>query len=204
MTRTPRKPLWRWEPGPYLLLLLLLLATGTVKPERWPVLFDVLLVVTIAVAAGVIVLLVVQARSGPRNPDSFGVLRDLDGLRLLPVAPSDAPPTPVIGTQQHQSAIDSTRARAGGTPTAVLVPDATRWLGLRLRVAVHLVAVDRVYHVGFLPERAVARYNDGLRAPASRGEYVAVPARVNGETRPFRVELDLGSLAGVVDEAQAS
>lgn len=194
MTRTLRKPLWRWEPAPYVLLIVLMLATGSVVPDRNPVVYWVLFAATVAAAAVVIVLIVVQLARGRRNPDAVGMLSSLDGLELVPLASSSAPPTPVVDASRHQSALDSARARAGVAPVAVLVPDATRWLALRIRVAVHVVVPGKVYHVGFLPEQATARYDLGLRNLAVQRRFVTAPARVIGTARPFAAEVDLGSL----------
>ncbi|MHA7987001.1 hypothetical protein ACX9R5_14475 [Rathayibacter sp. CAU 1779] len=204
MTRPLRKPLWRWEPAPYLLLILLLLITGSIRPERLPVVYWILFAITAVVAAVLIVLLVVQLVRGRRNPDAAGMLTSLDGIQLVRLGTSDAPRTPVADTARHQAALDSAQARAGRAPVVVLVPDATRWLALRIRIAVHVVVPDRIYHVGFLPDQATIRYNAGLRALAARGRYVAAPATVIGSSRPYKLELDLGALTDVIDAAHES
>jgi hypothetical protein len=203
MTRTLRKPLWRWEPAPYVLLVVLLLVTGSIRPERLPVVYWVLFVITALVALGLLVLLIRQSVRGPRNPDSAGILTGLDGLELVQLSATAAPPTPVADTARHQAALDTAQARAGSSPIAVLVPDATRWLALRIRIAVHLVAGDRVYHVGFLPDRATERYNEGLHVLAARRAYVCAPSKVTGGSRPFGLELDLGSLTELVDSVRS-
>ncbi|NNC13338.1 hypothetical protein HII28_15815 [Planctomonas sp. JC2975] len=199
MTRALRKPLWRWEPAPYVLLILLLLVTGSIRPDRLPVVYWILFAITVLVAAWLLVQVVMQLVHGPRNPDAAGMLSSLEGIELVPLAASDAPRTPVVDTARHQGALDSAQARAGRTPVAVLVPDATRWLALRIRIAVHVVASDRVYHVGFLPDQATARYNAELGALASRNLFVSAPATVMGTSQPYRLQLDLGSLAGTLD-----
>jgi hypothetical protein len=83
----------------------------------------------------------------------------------------------------------------------VLVPDATRWLGLRIRIAVHLVAGDRVYHVGFLPDRATERYNEGLRALAARRAYVSAPSSITGTAPRYGLDVDLGALPALLGSA---
>lgn len=204
MDRTPRKPLWRWEPAPYLLLVLLVLATGSVRPTVLPVAYWILLAVTVVAAAVLVTGFVLRIARGPRNPDAAGILTSLDGIQLVPLKPSDAPPTPVIGTQRHQEALYTVHARAGSSPVAVLAPDATRWLGLRIRIAVHLVAADRVHHVGFLSDIATSRFNGGLRTLAAGRRFVSATAKVIGDDRPFALQLDLGGLGDVADPAQAS
>lgn len=203
MDRTLRKPLWRWEPGPYLLLVLLVLVTGSLRPDLFSVAYWILFSITVAVAAALISVFVLRLVRGPRNPDAAGMLTTLDGLDLVPLEPSSAPPTPVIGVQRHQEALYTVHARAGSSPVAVLVPDATRWLGLRIRIAVHLIAAGRVHHVGFLSDISTLRYNAGLHTLAQRRRFVTAVATVVGDARPFALQLDLGALAGVVD-VQAS
>jgi hypothetical protein len=201
MTRTLRKPLWRWEPGPYLLLILLLISTASIPPRRLPVLYTVLFVLTAIVAVVLLVLLVRQGLRGRRNPDPAGILTSLDGLELVPLGATDAPITPVADTARHQAALENVRVRAGSSPVAVLVPDATRWLGLRIRIAVHLVAGDRVYHVGFLPDRATERYNEGLRALAARRAYVSAPSSITGTAPRYGLDVDLGALPALLGSA---
>jgi hypothetical protein len=204
MDRTLRKPLWRWEPGPYLLLVLLVLVTGSLRPDRFPVAYWILFAITVAVAAVLVAVFVLRLVRGPRNPDAAGMLVTLDGLDLVHLEPSDAPPTPVIGTQRHQEALYTVHARVGSSPVAVLVPDATRWLGRRIRIAVHLIAAGRVHHVGFLSDISTGRYNAGLHALAQQRRFVTAGATIVGEERPFTLQLDLGALTGVADAAQAS
>ncbi|GAB3807836.1 hypothetical protein GCM10028798_33000 [Humibacter antri] len=211
MTSTPRKPLWRWDPAPYVLLLILLIVTSSIPPLGAPVLYWALVAITALVALVLVVLLVAQLARGRRNPDAAGILSSLDGLELVRLAASAAPATPVVETRRHQGALESVLARVGENPEAVLVPDATRWLGLRIRIAVHLVAGGRVHHVGFLPDRSTQRYNAGLRALAARHLYVCAPSTVisskatrstpSGTSSVLDVQLDLGSLADVVDQA---
>ncbi|MGA0568686.1 hypothetical protein ACO2Q7_15255 [Rathayibacter sp. KR2-224] len=201
MTGTQRKPLWRWEPAPYLLLILLLIATASVPPGQLPILYWTLVVITAIVAVILVALLVVQLGRGPRNPDASGMLSGLGGIELKALPTTAAPSTPVVGTTRHQGAIESARARAGTSPSAVLVPDATRWLGLRIRIAVHLVASERVHHVGFLPERATERYNERLRALAAERRFVSVPATIKGEASPYAIDVDLGALADMAEAA---
>lgn len=197
MISAPRKPLWRWEPAPYLLLIVLLIATSVVGP-RLPALYWVLFAVTSVVAASLLVMIVMGIARGPGNPDSAGILSSLDGLELVEFPAADAPPTPVVGTRRHQAALDAVHARGISSPPAVLVPDATRWLARRIRIAVHLVADEHVYHVGFLPEAATVRYNSGLHELAAQRRYVRAPSSMIGKPGSYGVELALGGLPELV------
>lgn len=189
------KPLLSWEPFPFFVVLLLLIATGFVRPDGppwvlWP--FVILLV------AAIVWLVVRTARDRrPANPDRWGDLLTLDGLTIV-----DAPGTsrevrtvaPVDDAYRHQPAIDLARTRGGAEQTAVLVPRASRWLSPRFRVGVQLVGGDRPRHAGFLRADAQTRWDGLLDALAAQGRYVRVPAMITGAARPFGVELDLSGL----------
>ena len=194
MPRTLRKPLWRWEPGPYLLVLILIVITSAIRPDVFPVAYWIAFGITVVGCAGLIVLIVVSFAHRSRNPDAAGILRSLDGIELVPVPGSEVPPTPVLSTRRHQQAIEAALSWTGSASVAVLVPDATRWLGRRIRIAVHLVAEDRPYHAGFLPDLATVRYNDLLRAQAGVGRYAAVVCRVSGPAGRRRLDVALGEL----------
>lgn len=209
MGRPLRKPFWRWEPLPYLVLVLLLLFTGSVRADAAPAVFWPALAVTVAAAIAFVVLLIGQARRGRPNPDSSGDLYTLDGLAVVDVPASADRPVPVVEVNRHQAAIDASQAWAGAdrAQTAVLVPGASRWLGLRLRVSVQLVSehagVPRIHHAGFLPEQAAEKWQQELAALRRAGVYLRVPAIVVGSGRPFTVQLDLGGLGQSVRTASA-
>lgn len=203
MIRTLRKPLWRWEPAPYLLLIVLAAVTVSISPNGAPVAYWTLLTLTVVVAAIAVTLLVVSLVRGRSNPDSAGMLSGIDDLELVPLDAGSAPATPVADTNRHRAALESVAARAVGIPTAVLVPDATRWLGLRIRIAVHLVVPGKVYHVGFLPEQATVAYTAGLRALAARRRFVSPPVRSFATDPPYKLELDLGALSAVLEQRAA-
>ncbi|TAM67684.1 MAG: hypothetical protein EPN48_13765 [Microbacteriaceae bacterium] len=190
-----RKPLWRWEPAGYILLFLLLFVTSALQVTGPVIAFWVFLGVTAAVALIVLAGLFGAGARGRRNPDAYGNLTTLAGLTLVPTPPSDAARTVVSDASRHQNAIDAAAAFGGGTLTAVLVPRATRWLGRRYRVAVHLVAGanQRVFHAGFLPLALGDEWHALLLPLRAEGRYLLVPATVFGDRRPFSVELDLGS-----------
>lgn len=189
------KPLLSWEPFPFLVVLVLLLITGFIRPDApawvlWP--FLVLLVAAI----GYLGYRFMRERR-PTNPDRWGDLASLDGLELV-----DAPGeervvrtvAPVDDVQRHQPAIDLARVHGGAEQHAVLVPRASRWLSPRYRVGVQLVGGDRPRHAGFLRADAETRWAGTLDALRTRGAYVRVPALITGASRPFGVELDLSGL----------
>ena len=192
------KPITRWEPAPFLALLVLLLFTGIVRPEGPPVVFWGFMVL-VAGAIGWLIWSLV--RSGRReNPDQWGDLSSLEGLEVV-----DAPQrsrevravVPVDDTHRHQPAIELARLHGGTEQSAVLVPRASRWLSRRYRIGVQLVGDDHPRHAGFLGRSAEDRWTgllDGLR---DHGRYVRVPALITGAARPFGVELDLSGLDGL-------
>lgn len=199
-----RKPFWRWAPLPYLVLILLMLATGTMQDARLRPAFDVLFWVTLAAAIAVAVWFLAGVVRGPRNPDASGMLRSLDGLVLLEAAPSDAHPVAVVETRRRQHAIDAALAFGDARTRAILVPHASSWWGLRYRTAVHLVAGERVWHAGELHHGASERWDAPLEAlRVRRGAFVTVPAVIEDAARPFAVDLDLGGLDALVQAASS-
>jgi hypothetical protein len=203
MPRTRRKPLWRWEPFPYAVVLLLVIVTGTVRPDATPIAFWVLLAVTVAAIAAFAILLIRERGRGRANPDGSGRLVTLEGLTIVDAAARHARPTPVAETARHQTVIELARLRAGDEPEAVLVPGATRLFGRRLLVGVQLVAgAGRLLHAGFLPGGAEDRWYEELAELQTRDVYLRVPAAVRGTARPFSVELDLGGLDDAIRSAR--
>jgi hypothetical protein len=197
-------PLARWEPLPYLVLVVLLVLTSFVRPSVpwafWP------LVGLIVAAIAWLVLLTLSERRR-RNPDPLGDLTSLDGLRIVdahPVPGEVRSVVPVGDVERHQPAIDLARIHAGAEQHAVLVPRARRWLSRRYRVGVQLVGDPRPRHAGFLRPDADARWRDGLDAAHEQGVFLRVPARITGATRPHGVELDLTGLDAAIDAARRS
>lgn len=204
MPEPRRKSFWRWEPLPYLAVLILLVFAGAVRPNAAPVLFWIVAPVTVVVVVAFVVMLIVQVRRPKPNPDASGDLATLDGLTVIAAAPTDGPRVPVDDVRRHQSAIEAAEAfatSAGRPVEAVLVPGATRWLALRLRVSVQLVGGTHISHGGFLPERAADRWQGELTRLRDGGIYLRVPVVVRGAPRSFTVEVDLGGLADAVNEA---
>lgn len=190
-----RKPLLLWEPFPYLVLLVALLATSFVRPGSSPWLFWPLISV-LAVSLGYLVYSISRERRGA-NPDQWGNLLRLDGLTIVDAAGAEREVrtvVPVEGASRHQAAIDLARVHGGAEQQAVLVPRASRWLGRRYRIGVQLVGGDRPRHAGYLPASAEERVVDRLDAMRGEGRYVRVPALITGAARPFGVELDLSGL----------
>lgn len=192
----------RWEPLPYLVLLVLLVLTGLIRPESGPA-FGALVAAIAAAGAWLATVFVRERRM--RNPDPMGDLTALDGLDLV-----DAPAAggalrrmvPVADAHRHQPAIDLARLHGGADQHAVLVPRARRWLSPRYRIGVQLVGDGRPRHAGFVADGADATWRDRLDALRERGRYARVPARIEGSARPFRVDLDLSGLpATLADEA---
>jgi len=189
------KPLLAWEPFPLLVLIVLLLLTGVIRPGGPPVLFWPFVLVVLAALGWFVVSLVRASR--PRNPDQWGDLSGLEGLDVI-----DAPRrervvrsvVPVEDTNRHQPAIELARLYGSPEQHAVLVPRASRWLSRRYRIGVQLVGGDRPRHAGFLGRVAEARWVELLDGMRERGAFVRVPAIVTGDSRPYGVELDLSGL----------
>ena len=197
------KPLTRWEPMPFLVVFVLLLLTGVVRPDGAPILLWVLVALLLASLAWLVVSLVRSTRRS--NPDQWGDLSSLDGIRLI-----DAPRrerevrtvVPVDDTQRHQPAIELARLHGGTEQHAVLVPRASRWLSRRYRIGVQLVGGDRPRHAGFLGRASEDRWVELLDGLREDGRFVRVPALITGAARPYGVDLDLSGLDGVAGQGR--
>lgn len=189
----------RWEPLPYLALLVLLVLTGVIRPESGAP-FVVLMAAIVLCGAWLVSLLVRERRT--RNPDTMGDLSTLDGLDLVDARSAGATVrtvVPVADAHRHQAAIELARLHGGTEQQAVLVPRARRWLSPRYRIGVQLAGDGRPRHAGFVADAADATWRDRLDALGHEGRFVRVPARIEGDARPFRVELDLSGLARAVE-----
>ena len=192
------KPLLSWEPLPFLVLVVLLLLTGVVRPESPPVLLWALILGIVAALVWLVLSLVRASRQ--RNPDQWGDLSTLEGLTLVDasrVAREVRSVVPVDDVRRHQPAIELARIHGGTEQSAVLVPRASRWLKRRYRIGVQLVGGDRPRHAGFLSRAAEDRWIELLDGRLERGEYVRVPAIITGASRPYGVELDLSGLGSL-------
>jgi membrane protein implicated in regulation of membrane protease activity len=179
MLDAPRKfkPLWRWELLLFALVLLLAIAANVVIRAAWPVVSAVLTVLLLVVAVGLAALLIVPLFRA-RGRDSENTLRTVEGAELVAAQPvgEQRMRVPLEGGERRQTAIEAARATSRGTPTAVLTPDASRWLGRELRVAVDLVADDgRVYRAGFVPRDLGAALDPQLHELRSSGRIATVP-----------------------------
>ncbi|HEY9366209.1 MAG TPA: hypothetical protein VIP55_06215 [Agromyces sp.] len=189
------KPFLAWEPLPYLVVFVLLLLTGVVRPDAPPWLLWPFLAILAAAVAWLVVGLVRGSRRS--NPDQWGDLTTLDGLELM-----DAPRVerevravvPVADAHRHQPAIELARLHGGTEQHAVLVPRSSRWLSRRYRIGVQLVGGDRPRHAGFLSPAADDRWRDLLDGMREQGRYARVPALITGGSRPYGVEVDLSGL----------
>lgn len=192
------KPLTRWEPMPFLVVLVLLLLTGVVRPDGSPVLVWALVVLLVAALAWLVFSLVRSTRRA--NPDAWGDLSSLDGIELVEAPRREREVrtvVPVDDVHRHQPAIELARLHGGTEQSAVLVPRASRWLSRRYRIGVQLVGGDRPRHAGFLRRDAEDRWVELLERLRDRGTFVRVPAIVTGAERPYRVELDLSGLGAL-------
>jgi hypothetical protein len=189
------KPLLAWEPFPLLVVIVLLLFTGVIRPDAPPVLFWPFVLVVLAALGWFVVSLVRATRR--TNPDQWGDLSSLDGLDVID-APRQArvvrSVVPVEDTNRHQPAIELARLYGSPEQFAVLVPRASRWLSRRYRIGVQLVGGDRPRHAGFLGRIAEERWVELLDGLRERGAFVRVPAIVTRDSRPYGVELDLSGL----------
>ncbi|MFF2273125.1 hypothetical protein ACFVTX_12665 [Agromyces sp. NPDC058136] len=202
MSAPRRKPLLRWEPLPFLVVLVLLIATGGVRPDSPPWLFWPFNVVLVASLVWLVAVLVRGRRR--TNPDQWGDLRTLDGLELVEAQAFERAVrqvAPVADSYRHQPAIDLALLHGGADQHAVLVPRASRWLSMRYRVGVQLVGGGTPRHAGFLPEKVDGTWRELLDGLALDGRYVRVPARITGDARPHGVELDLGGLEALARPA---
>ena len=195
------KPLFAWEPFPFIVVGVLLLVTSIVRPEAPPWVLWPFVGVLVAAIAWLAVSLMRGGRAA--NPDQWGDLRTVDGLEIvdaLHVERGVRAVAPVADAHRHQPSIELAMLHGGAEQPAVLVPRASRWLSRRYRIGVQLVGGDHPRHAGFLEEAADVRWRDALDALRQRGSYVRVPALIVGTARPFKVELDLSGLEAAVGE----
>jgi len=196
-----RKPLLAWEPLPFLVVVVLLIATSAIRPESPAWLFWPFTIALVAAVAWVVVGLVPRRRT---NPDQWGDLATLDDLVLVDAPHVDREVRAIASVddvRRHQAAIELARLHGGADQPAVLVPRANRWLSRRYRIGVQLVGGDRPRHAGFLSDAVDAHWRDRLDALAQTRRYARVPARITGASRPFGVELDLSGLERVLSDS---
>lgn len=183
------KPLWRWEAFLFVLVLVLAMAASLVARVEWGIAGAVLAIALLVVAVAAAALLVVPLFL-PRGRDSENTRKTLAGVDLVPIEPART--VRVLESERRQTGIEAARAKSAGQPVGVLTPDASRWLGRRLHIAVDLLADDgRIYRAGFLPPELDPVLVPLLHELGARGEAASVAVTVVGERRPFRVEVKL-------------
>jgi hypothetical protein len=197
MSSSPRrKPLWRWEAFLFGVVLVLAVVGSVLARAPWGVAGAVLTFVLLVVAVAAAVLLVLPLlRRGGRDSENSRRAVDRAAVQELPAA-GERMTVPVLETKRRQLGIEAARNRSAGEPLAVLTPDASRWLGRRLRVAVDLVADDgTVYRAGFVPPEIDAALDALVRPATAEGRIVEVPVRILGDQPPFRVEIRVPATA---------
>jgi uncharacterized membrane protein YhaH (DUF805 family) len=190
--RLRRKPLWRWELFLFAVVLVAAMAASLALRPDWPIIGPVISIVllVVAVAAALALMVPLLRRTGR---DSENSRHGVDGVELVPLAPLWSVPTTVrvVESERRQTSIEAAVAKSG-TVRAVLTPDASRWLGRELRVAVDLVDDDGgVHRAGFVPRDLDARVDDAVRPLVQRGAAPLVPVTVTASGRPFTVEIRL-------------
>jgi hypothetical protein len=177
------------------------MVTGSINPSNSPIAYWVALSITAAVLLVALGRLVVRLSRGRPPIDDDGNIQRLSELTIVTVEGSDGPRTPVGETYRHQSAIEAARSLGGAQLVALLVPDATRWFGLRLRVGVQLVADERVYHAGFLEQPSDQRWNEILRPLRAERRLVSVPVAIAERAGSLTITLDLSGVDDAIRSA---
>jgi len=190
------KPLWRWEVLLFAVVLVLAMAASLVSRADWPVIGPVLtialLVLALAAAAALVVPLLVTT-----GRDSENTRKTLEGVELVPFDEAPARTIRVQETERRQTSIDAARAKSRGDElVAVLTPDASRWLGRQLRVAVDLIADDGTIHrAGFVPPELDAALDARLQPLVRERKAATVTATIvdlgADAVKPLRVEIRL-------------
>ena len=189
------KPFWRWEAFLFAMVLVLAIGANFVSRADWPVVGPILGIALLVLAVVIAVLLILPLflRNGR---DSENTRKSLEGVELVEIEPTKT--LRVVETERRQNAIDAARAKSHGPVTAVLTPDASRWLGRELRVAVDLIGDDgQIYRAGFVPRDVDLDLGAELRPLAARRAAVVVPVTIGGASRPFTVDFGLGPVPAV-------
>lgn len=202
MPRPRRKPFLRWAPLPWVVLLALMLVTGSlhdVHAEGW---YLAGIVVTVLFVGALAVGMAAAARRHGPNFTAEGRLAKLEGLELLEV-PAAGHPITVADVRRHQIEIGAALARTVQEPRALLVPGVGNWWNLRSDIAVYLLADDGFHHVGRLGDQAQLAWQAELDALRAESRYAVVPAVVTGVARSFAVDVRLEGLRVLDREAVA-
>jgi hypothetical protein len=186
------KPIWRWEAFLFAMVLILAMAASLVSRAEWPVAGPILAIALLVLAIVLAVLLVLPLFL-PSGRDSENTRKSLEGVELVPVEATKT--VRVVESERRQTSIDAARAKSTNGVTAVLTPDASRWLGRELRVAVDLIGGDGALHrAGFVPRELDAELDTELQPLAKRRAALVVPVAINGDSRPFTVDIGLGPI----------
>ncbi|NQX33918.1 hypothetical protein [Herbiconiux sp. VKM Ac-2851] len=187
------KPLWRWEALLFAVVLVAAMAASLVARPSLPVVGPIASVLLLAIAVAAALALIVPLLR-KKGHDSENSRHDLGGVELVPFPGLGEVPvtTRVVESERRQTAIEAALAKSRAVQ-AVLTPDASRWLGRELRVAVDLVDdAGAAHRVGFVPRDVDARVDEALRTvTADSGRAATVPVTVVGAERPRRVEIVL-------------
>jgi hypothetical protein len=202
MPRPRHKPFWRWTPLPWLVLIALMLATGTMHDLDAEGPYAAMIVVSVLFAIGFAIGLIVAARRRGPNFTAEGRLARLEGLDLVAV-PAAGHPITVFDVSRHQISIEAALAHGSRTPQALLVPDAGNWWNLRADIAVYLLAENGFHLVGRLGDRAQVSWQARLDELRADGRYAVVPAEVTGAQRPYAVDVRLEGLHAGKPEVSA-
>jgi hypothetical protein len=186
------KPIWRWEAFLFAMVLILAMAASLVSRADWPVAGPIVTVALLMIAVVIAVLLILPLLL-TSGRDSENSRKSLEGIELIAAEPTKT--VRVVESERRQTSIDAAQANSHSPLTAVLTPDASRWLGRELRVAVDLVGDDgRIYRAGFVPRELDTGLDAELQPLKARKAALVVPATVNGTTRPFTVDIGLPAI----------
>lgn len=192
MPRPRRKPFLRWAPLPWVVLLLLMLVTGSLHDMGLTAAYVSMCVITffgwIAVIAS---LIVAGRRRGNFNAEGLPV--SLEGLDLVE-APAVGHPITVADVRRHQIEIGAAVARTTGEPRALLVTDAGTWWNLRSDIAVYLLSDEHFYRAGRIGDQAQVAWQRELDELRAQGRFAVVPATVTGAAPKFAVDVRLEGL----------
>ncbi|GAA4164434.1 hypothetical protein GCM10022286_26160 [Gryllotalpicola daejeonensis] len=196
MPRPRRKPFLRWAPLPWLVLVLLMLVTGSLHDIGADALYVVGIVVTVLFVVALIIGITVAARRRGPNFTAEGHLARLEGLELIE-APAAGHPITVADVRRHQISIGAALARSTREPRAILVPDVGNWWNRRSDIGVYLLSDHDFHHVGRIGDQAQVAWQRELDELRAQGRFAVVPAVVTGVAPKFAVDVRLEGLRAV-------
>ncbi len=188
-----KMPLLKWLPFFGLIVFGLCGLAYVALALRIPVLSQAAGVCFLVAAAFVVAVKFNPFTKRARRGDSEGSLQLTDVVAFEKMA-GPFRRIEVVETARRQFGIDAAWALSGAALEAALTPRATRMMGREYRVAVDLIANDRVYRAGFLPAGIGGELDAFLEPFAASGHYFTVPVRVLGTGRPYLVNVELGEI----------